>query len=60
MSRWLPPAGGGYSARSAVSGRQVTKSTAKKSSKAEAPNNGVVRRRVKPLGNGSAGVSRAR
>lgn len=75
MSRWLPPAGGGYSGRSANSGRYVTKSTAARSPKTTVKEktskngkSGTVYRsantgrfvRVSPKGKGSAGVSRAK
>lgn len=57
MSRWLPPAGGGYSGRSAISGRFVKQSTVKKSPKTTIKENAP---RVKPKSRGSAGVSRAK
>lgn len=70
MSRWLPPAGGGYSGRSAASGRFVSKSSARRNPKTtvtestggksgrSAATGRVVR--VTPKGKGSAGVSRAK
>lgn len=69
MSRWLPPAGGGYSGRSTVSGRFVKQSAVKKNRKSTVNENGgkaarsaiTVRAvRVTPKGKGSAGVSRAK
>lgn len=75
MSRWLPPAGGGYSGRSATTGRFVTKATAARSPQsATTAKNGKSEKtsgtfrsattgrvvRVTPKSKGSAGVSRAK
>ena len=69
MSRWLPPAGGGYSGRSATSGRYVTKINASRhpvttgtDKNGETSRSAVTGRFVKvtPKGKGSAGVSRAK
>lgn len=75
MSRWLPPGGGGYSGRSASSGRNGTMSTvARKAATAaesvttDGSGNGKTTRstiagryvKVTPMGKGSAGVSRAK
>jgi hypothetical protein len=69
MSRWLPPAGGGYSGRSAKSGRFVKQSTVKKNPKttvkdssSKSGRSATTGRlvRVIPKGKGSAGVSRAK
>lgn len=68
MSRWLPPAGGGYSGRSTVSGRFVKQSVVKNPKSTVNENGGKAGRsaitvraiRVTPKGKGSAGISRAK
>jgi hypothetical protein len=70
MSRWLPPGGGGYSGRSATTGRFISKASASRASqtsvRASASTGGSKTSadarsvRVTPQGKGSAGVSRAK
>ena len=63
MSNRLPPAGSGYSGRSATSGRFVTKSAAKKSPKTTINGKGrsaMSGKFVKTPPKGPAGVSRAK
>lgn len=58
MSKWLPPAGGGYSGRIAVSGKNATKLTGKDGHSKTGGSSGKIVRSVTPS-KGSAGVSRA-